>query len=34
MKIDIALIEYAYPKLNTFTILPRLAEQRGSELAK
>lgn len=33
MKIDIALIEYAYPKLNVFTVLPRIAEQRGAPLA-
>jgi len=31
--IDIALIDYAYPQLNVLTVLPRIAGQRGNQLA-
>lgn len=32
MHIDITLIDRAYPKLRTFTVLPRVVGQRGREL--
>lgn len=32
-KIDLLLIREAYPKLRVYTMLPRLVEQRGTELA-
>lgn len=32
MKIDVALIMKAYPKLNVYTVLPRLVGQHGTEL--
>jgi len=33
LKIDISLIKNAYPLLKVYTMLPRLVEQRGTELA-
>lgn len=33
LKIDILLIQRAYPLLKVYTMLPRLVEQRGTELA-
>lgn len=33
LNIDLLMIREAYPKLRVFTMLPRLCEQRGTELA-
>jgi len=31
---DVSLIRYAFPKMRVFAVLPRLAEQQGTELAR